>query len=59
MAEAECAGCRLAGLRECDVCGLTWASEAHFMLAIREAHQALPTTHPSLLDDLEAGSYPA
>ena len=39
----------LSDIRECDVCGLTWASEAHFMLAIREAHQALPTTHPSLL----------
>lgn len=39
--------------RRCDTCGITWASEAHFMLAIREAHQALPDTHPDQLVTLD------
>jgi len=36
-------------VRRCDTCRLEWASEAHFLLAIREAHQALPVTHPEHL----------
>lgn len=30
----------------CTHCGTTWASEARFLLAVRDAHQALPQTHP-------------
>lgn len=43
----------LSDVRECDECGLTWASEAHFMLAVREAHQSLPKTRPNQLVTLE------
>ena len=39
----------LSDVRECDTCHLTWASEAHFRMALREAHQALPQTHPDRL----------
>lgn len=39
----------LSDVRRCDTCGLTWASEAHFRMALREAHQALPHTHPDAL----------
>ncbi|RHA38718.1 hypothetical protein [Cellulomonas rhizosphaerae] len=40
-------------VHECDTCHLTWASEAHFMLAVREAHSALPQTHPDQLVTIE------
>lgn len=42
-------GRSLSDIRECDGCHLTWASEAHFRMALREAHQALPDTHPEQL----------
>ncbi len=34
-------------------CGLEWASEAHFLLAIRDAHESLPTTRPDQLVTLD------
>lgn len=39
--------------RACDGCGLTWDTEAHFALAIRDAHQSLPDTHPDQLVTLD------
>lgn len=39
----------LGDVRRCTRCGITWETEARFMLAVREAHQALPTTHPDEL----------
>lgn len=36
-------------VRRCNGCGLTWESEAHFLLAIREAHQSLPAKRPDEL----------
>jgi len=43
----------LTDTRRCDRCGITWESEGRFMLAILEAHQALPVTHPDELVTLE------
>lgn len=43
----------LEDVRRCTVCGLTWPTEAHFRMAMREAHQALPRTHPDALVTIE------
>lgn len=37
----------------CTHCGLTWANEARFLFALREAHQRLPETHPDELVTLD------
>ena len=39
----------LGDIRECDVCHLRFESDAHFLMAIRQAHQDLPATHPDQL----------
>lgn len=39
----------LGDVRECDTCHLRFDSEAHFLMAIRQAHQDLPVTHPDAL----------
>jgi hypothetical protein len=43
----------LGDIRVCDQCGIQWATEAHFLLAISAAHKALPQTHPDLLVTLD------
>lgn len=35
--------------RVCDRCTVAFPTEAHFLLAVRHAHQALPATHPQQL----------
>lgn len=39
----------LSDIRECELCGLTWASEAHFRMALRQAHAELPDKRPGEL----------
>jgi hypothetical protein len=43
----------LEDVRRCNVCGLTWASEAHFRMALREAHAELPDRRPEELVTLD------
>lgn len=43
----------LGDTRRCDGCGITWATEAHFALAIRDAHESLPESHPDQLVTLD------
>lgn len=43
----------LGDVRRCGGCGLEWDTEARFMLAVRQAHEALPETHPDQLVTLE------
>lgn len=43
----------LEDVRRCSVCGLTWASEAHFRMALREAHAELPDRKPDELVTLD------
>lgn len=43
----------LSDIRVCGVCGLTWASEAHFRMALRQAHAELPDKRPDELVTLD------
>lgn len=43
----------LEDVRRCDTCHLTWASEAHFRMALREAHAGLPDRRPDELVSLD------